>query len=68
MDQLERLCRAEDIAEFLNIGKSSVYLLAKQGRIPCLRFGETIVRFDRRAVLKALQSSPANAGGMNDER
>jgi excisionase family DNA binding protein len=57
VEQTERLDRAEDLAKFLNIGRSSVYLLAKQGRIPCIRFGVTGVRFDRRAVLEALTNS-----------
>jgi excisionase family DNA binding protein len=51
----EQLDTAEDLARFLNIGKSSVYLLAKQGKIPCVRFGVTGVRFERRAVLEALR-------------
>lgn len=53
----ERLDKAEDLAKFLNIGRSSIYLLAKQGKIPCVRFGVTGVRFDRQAVLATLSQS-----------
>lgn len=52
---IDRLDKAEDLARFLNVGKSSVYLLAKQGKIPFIPIGVSGVRFDRGAVLAALQ-------------
>jgi excisionase family DNA binding protein len=60
IEQSEHLDKAEDLAKFFNVGKSSIYLLAKQGKIPCVRFGTHGVRFDRQAVLRAL-SRPAKS-------
>jgi excisionase family DNA binding protein len=55
MDTLEKLDKAADIARRLNCGKSTIYNLAKAGKIPTVRIGKTGVRFDYRAVLQALQ-------------
>ena len=43
---VDRLLKAEDIARRLNCGKSTIYRLAKTGKIPAIGIGETGVRFD----------------------
>ncbi|MEO7862064.1 MAG: helix-turn-helix domain-containing protein [Nitrospirales bacterium] len=47
------LSKADDVALQLNCGKSTVYKLAKDGKIPYVSIG-TGVRFDLDSVLKAL--------------
>lgn len=51
----ETLLRAADVARRLNCGKSTIYKLAKIGKIPVVRIGMTGVRFDFPAVLASLQ-------------
>lgn len=51
----ETLDKASGIARRLNCAKSTIYKLAKQGRIPVVRIGKTGVRFDYNAVLDILQ-------------
>ena len=46
---------AEELAAFLKCGKSTVYWLAKTGRIPCLSLGVRGVRFNLSTVLAALE-------------
>ena len=53
--QSEPLLRADELAHLLRCGKSTIYQLAKRGRIPCIGIGAIGVRFDRTAVLAALQ-------------
>jgi excisionase family DNA binding protein len=45
---------AEEVARVLKCGKSTVYALAKNGRIPYLSIGDRGIRFDLEAVLAAL--------------
>jgi len=52
---VDRLLKAEDLARHLNCGKSTIYRLAQDGRIPVISIGDTGVRFDLNAVLSALQ-------------
>jgi excisionase family DNA binding protein len=46
---------AEQIAERLQCGKSTVYALAKAGRIPSLGLGKKGRRFDFERVIEALE-------------
>ncbi|CAI4032326.1 hypothetical protein DNFV4_02756 [Nitrospira tepida] len=50
-----QILKADELARLLRCGKSTIYKLAKTGRIPCLGIGDIGVRFDRAAVLAALQ-------------
>jgi excisionase family DNA binding protein len=50
----QQLLRADELAQLLRCGKSTVYSLAKKGRIPSIAIGDYGVRFDRTAVLSAL--------------
>ncbi len=52
---LQRLLKAEELAHHLNCGKSTVYALAKSGKIPAINLGATGVRFEINAVLEALR-------------
>lgn len=60
MDTTETLDKAAGIAKRLNCGKSTIYKLAKAGKIPTVRIGKTGVRFDYRAVLQALARDPGD--------
>ena len=55
MTTQDTLLRAADLARRLNCGKSTIYKLAKTGKIPVVRIGMTGVRFDFPAVLASLQ-------------
>jgi excisionase family DNA binding protein len=37
-----RLLRAEEVARMLNIGKSTVYLLCREQKIPCVVIGHSV--------------------------
>jgi excisionase family DNA binding protein len=37
-----RLLNAQDIAEVLSIGLSTVYLLLERGDLPCIRIGRSV--------------------------
>ena len=54
-DNLDRLLKTEELARWLNCGKSTVYRMAQSGRIPVIAIGDTGVRFDLAAVLEALK-------------
>jgi excisionase family DNA binding protein len=51
----EQFLRADEIARRLACGKSTIYTLAKAGKIPCIGLGKTGVRFDYAAVVEALK-------------
>lgn len=55
MENTKTLVRAAQVAHHMNCGKSTVYLLAKNGKIPVVKIGRTGVRFDLDSVLDALQ-------------
>ena len=45
---------AVELAKVLSCGKATIYKMAAEGQIPCIRIGSTGVRFDVDAVLAAL--------------
>jgi len=51
----QKLIKADELARRLACGKSTVYMLAKAGKIPSIAIGQTAVRFDFSAVLEALK-------------
>lgn len=55
MQTTDTLEKAAGIARRLNCGKSTIYKLARTGKIPTVRIGKTGVRFDYHDVLEALQ-------------
>lgn len=54
--QAEQLIlKADELAKRLRCGKSTIYLLAKSGKIPTYGLGKSGVRFDFASVLEALK-------------
>ncbi|MFC1862564.1 helix-turn-helix domain-containing protein [Thermodesulfobacteriota bacterium] len=54
MANYKDIMKIEEVAEYLQIGKRSVYKLAKAGKIPCKKVAN-MYRFDRESVLKWVQ-------------
>lgn len=52
-----KLIKAKALARHLDCGISTVYALAKAGRIPSISIGQVGVRFDLGQVLEALKKS-----------
>ena len=45
-----RLLKAREVAEILSVDRSTVYRLAEEGTLPCVRVSGDIVRFDPRVL------------------
>lgn len=58
IESSEKLIKAKALARHLDCGISTVYALAKAGRIPCISIGQVGVRFDLNNVLEALRRKP----------
>jgi excisionase family DNA binding protein len=52
----ERLPDADGLARFLGVGRGTVDMLRKTGRIPFVRIGPKTIRFDPEAVVAALRA------------
>ena len=55
---------ADEVADLLRLDRKTVYTAAKQGSLPCLRFGR-VLRFCRKAVLDSVAQgrvAPARGG------
>lgn len=52
----ERLPDAEGMAQILGVGRGTVDMLRKAGRIPCVWIGPKTIRFDPEAVVAALSA------------
>lgn len=48
---LDRMCTAEEIAAWLGLSRRTVLELARQHKIPCVRFNERVIRFHPRTIL-----------------
>ncbi len=48
---------ARQLAAFLQVSESTVRRLAREGRIPCVRLTPRLVRFNLKAVCRALEAS-----------
>jgi excisionase family DNA binding protein len=53
----EPLLTVDEAAEFARVSKRTLYSLVESRRIPYLRIGAQI-RFDRRALIEFMESSP----------
>lgn len=54
---MEKLLKASELAEKLNLNTETIYRLAKSRKIPHITVGRS-KRFDLAAVVAAMQSSP----------
>ena len=57
----EEFLTARQLAEVLQVGESTVRRLAREGRIPCVRLTPRHLRFNLKAVCRALDGSDAPA-------
>ena len=48
---LDRLYTVEEIAPWLGLSPRTVLELARQKKIPCIRFNERVLRFNPRTIL-----------------
>ena len=53
----EEFLTARQLAEVLQVSESTVRRLARDGRIPCVRLTPRLLRFNLRAVCRALDGS-----------
>lgn len=54
MKQTQKFMRAKELARHLNIGLSTVWLFAKQGKITPLKISEKVTVFDVLEIEKTL--------------
>lgn len=57
----EEFLTARQLAEVLQVSESTVRRLARDGRIPCVRLTSRLLRFNLKAVYRALDGSDARA-------
>jgi len=57
----EEFLTARQLAEVLQVSESTVRRLAREGRIPCVRITPRLLRFNPKAVYRALDGSDAHA-------
>ena len=57
----EEFLTARQLAEVLQVSESTVRRLAREGRIPCVRLTPRLLRFNLKAVYRALDGSDANS-------
>jgi len=55
----EEFLTARQLAEVLQVSESTVRRLAREGRIPCVRLTPRLLRFNLKAVCRALDGSDA---------
>ena len=57
----EEFLTARQLAQVLQVSESTVRRLAREGRIPCVRLTTRLLRFNLKAVCRALDGSDAHA-------
>jgi len=57
----EEFLTARQLAEVLQVSESTVRRLARDGRTPCVRLTPRLLRFNLKAVCRALDGSDAGA-------
>lgn len=50
---MNKLLTVKEAADFLQITENTIYLWARQGKLPCIRFG-TSIRFDPDELKKGM--------------
>lgn len=58
-ESVDRLPDADGLARILGVGRGTVDMLRKTGRIPFVRIGPKTIRFDVEAVVTALRAEAA---------
>ncbi len=58
-EPVDRLPDADGLARFLGVGRGTVDVLRKTGRIPFVRIGPKTIRFDIESVVAALRAEAA---------
>lgn len=58
-EPVDRLPDADGLARILGVGRGTVDMLRKTGRIPFVRIGPKTIRFDVEAVVMALRAEAA---------
>ena len=54
----KKYLRAKDVAEYLSIGRSSVWLLSKQNRLTPIKLSERVTVFDIDEINKLISDVP----------
>ena len=57
----EEFLTARQLAQVLQVSESTVRRLAREGRIPCVRLTPRLLRFNPKAVYRALDGPDAHA-------
>ena len=57
----EEFLTARQLAEVLQVSESTVRRLARDGRIPCVRLTPRLLRFNLKAVYRALDGSDTHS-------
>jgi excisionase family DNA binding protein len=57
----EEFLTARQLAEVLQVSDSTVRRLAREGRIPCVRLTARLLRFNLKAVYRALDGSDTSS-------
>ena len=57
----EEFLTARQLAEVLQVSESTVRRLARDGRIPCVRLTPRLLRFNPKAVFRALDGDGAHS-------
>jgi excisionase family DNA binding protein len=53
-EKLNKLLTVKEAADFLQITENTIYLWARNGKLPCIRFGSSI-RFDPEELKKGVR-------------
>lgn len=57
-----KLLTVDDLSKILNVPKSTIYHFSYQGKLPCLKIGGKMLRFEESAILawiKTFEHQPA---------
>jgi excisionase family DNA binding protein len=61
MERSTHLLRAIEVAHQLGIARSTVYQLAQDGQLRCVRITERVIRFEQSAIDDFIRSRSAEA-------
>ncbi|HEX8352035.1 MAG TPA: helix-turn-helix domain-containing protein [Pyrinomonadaceae bacterium] len=64
----EEFVTSRQLAEVLQVSESTVRRLARDGRIPCVRLTPRLLRFNLKAVIRALDGDGGSAQGRRARR